>query len=541
MPFSFRRSARFALLLSLAAATPACAADKPDAQAAKKPRVLVTISKETTYITEPLRADGYPDYVAALNQRFREGVTPENNSAVLFWKAVGPSEIRKEDREKYFQMLGIPPLPEKGDYFVTSDAHVNRQKAANEPGGVQPEEEQHNPLWEQQILAMKRPWSKQEFPVWAEWLAANEKPLTLIIEASKRPRRYDPMLGGMVIAVLLPAAQQHRDVARALVARAMLRVHEGKTDEAWEDLMACHRLARLVGQGPTLVDALIAVTLDGVACQGDQALLHYAQLTAARVTKMRDDLNKLLPMPRMADKIDVTERFMYLDCVSICARKGLGSLDGLTGIREPKSIVQSLIESAAAATVDWDMSLRMGNSWIDRLADAYRKPTRTQRKEALHKVDEELKQIAKKSQDMTSLGLSILGNQRKAVSEQIGQVFVALLLPTLSACATVENRGNMQFELTKLAFTLAAYRADHGGYPAKLADLVPKYVAEVPKDIFNDAELHYRLEDNGYVLYSVGVNAKDDGAKSYGEGKEGENCDDLVVRTPATVKQEEKR
>ena len=55
------------------------------AHSGKSPGLLVTISKETTYITEPLRADGYPDYVAALNQRFSQGVTPENNAAVLFW------------------------------------------------------------------------------------------------------------------------------------------------------------------------------------------------------------------------------------------------------------------------------------------------------------------------------------------------------------------------------------------------------------------------------------------------------------------------
>ena len=42
-------------------------ADKHAAQSPSKPRVLVTISKETTYITGPLRKDGYVDYVAALN------------------------------------------------------------------------------------------------------------------------------------------------------------------------------------------------------------------------------------------------------------------------------------------------------------------------------------------------------------------------------------------------------------------------------------------------------------------------------------------
>ena len=54
---------------------------------------------------------------------------------------------------------------------------------------------------------MKRPWSKKEFPILAGWLAANEKPLALLVAASKRPRRYDPLISedGSVIAVLLPA------------------------------------------------------------------------------------------------------------------------------------------------------------------------------------------------------------------------------------------------------------------------------------------------------------------------------------------------
>ena len=91
-------------------------------------RVAVTISKETTYIIEPLREDGYPDYVAALNNRMSEGVTPENNASVLLWQAIGPGEINANDREKYFQMLGIPPLPENGDYYITPDKYLARRK-----------------------------------------------------------------------------------------------------------------------------------------------------------------------------------------------------------------------------------------------------------------------------------------------------------------------------------------------------------------------------------------------------------------------------
>ena len=88
----------------------------------------------------------------------------------------------------------------------------------------------------------------------------------------------------------------------------------------------------------------------------------------------------------------------------------------------------------------------------------------------------------------------------------------------------------MRAELAPLAFSLAAYRADHSSYPAKLRDLVPKYAAEIPTDVFTGSDLHYKPSGDGYLLYSVGPNAKDDGGKETGNDKEGKGWDDIVVR-----------
>ena len=41
--------------------------------------------------------------------------------------------------------------------------------------------------------------------------------------------------------------------------------------------------------------------------------------------------------------------------------------------------------------------------------------------------------------------------------------------------------------------------------------------------------LIYKPEANGYLLYSVGANGKDDGGRSFGDDPPG---DDLVVRMP---------
>ena len=52
------------------------------------------------------------------------------------------------------------------------------------------------------------------------------------------------------------------------------------------------------------------------------------------------------------------------------------------------------MDLAIMAAVDWDQVLRMGDSWYDRLADDFRKPTRAERQTALVKIDDDLRKLA---------------------------------------------------------------------------------------------------------------------------------------------------
>ena len=85
--------------------------------------------------------------------------------------------------------------------------------------------------------------------------------------------------------------------------------------------------------------------------------------------------------------------------------------------------------------------------------------------------------------------------------------------------------------MTRVAFALAAYRAENGSYPATLADLAPKYLTEIPLDIFSDGDFQYEATDDGYRLWSVGPNGVDDG----GDGPDVEDYegdgDDLLIAT----------
>jgi type II secretory pathway pseudopilin PulG len=426
----------------------------------------------------------------------------------LLLRAFGPANIPEVIRVRFFQLLGIEPLPEEGSYIVRSSDF-----------GQELEDEQK--FYEELNEAMKRPWSGEEFPDMARWVELNEKPLRLVVEATRRPRYYTPLLAsgaadepGMLIAVLLPILQESRAAARLLAARANLRLHEGKIEEAWQDLLACHRLARLNGQDPTLIGALVCIAIDGIASSGDAALIEHGDLTADQARRMLAELQAIDALPSMADKIDVGERFMYLDSVCTLAQGRTGILE-LSGVDETDSTLVRVIKSAAGLLTDWDLILREGNSWYDRMVDALERPAHVERAEGMEAINKELKAISRDFNDPKKVLGSFFQSKtpRRLFSEKISDVLAALMLPALDAARRAQDRAMTVSRLTQIGFAMAAYRADHDRYPDKLEDLEPDYMRDIPKDLFNDKSFRYQREGDGFLVHSVGPNMEDNGGK----------------------------
>lgn len=190
------RTLRNALLFSLFVLGVFVVTDKVRCSQPKTSTCNLIISKDTTYITEPLDSCGCPDYTAALYQRLSEGVTPDNNAVALFLLACKPSEVfqglSEEGRKRYLKMLGIKSLPEKAAYLIEFDDYVKSRPDGKTLMDIPVGSD--NSLWNQFSEADERPWSKQEYPFIANWLAAVEKPLALVVEASKRPRYFNPFV-----------------------------------------------------------------------------------------------------------------------------------------------------------------------------------------------------------------------------------------------------------------------------------------------------------------------------------------------------------
>lgn len=546
------------------AALPALA-EQPATQPARTPKVNITISRVTTYLLGPVNPDGTINYVAALNAEMSKGVTPENNAAVLLLRALGPGLLPKDVRAETLKILKLQSLPDKGDYFVhlynyaerhpdklpgpqltaAEQAELKKLEAEfwrrlRQPGKLPPPEAQKR-LDELRTKAPGRRayqrWSKlldsprppKDYPFVAAWLAANKKPLALIVAATKRPRLYVPLLSRSqppwMLDVMLPNLSSVRVVARALAARAMLRLGAGDVAGARADLLAVHRLAGLICQGAALVERLGGIAVEALASSAETTLVASGKLTAAQAKAQVADLRALPELPDIVDAIDKAERFASLDCVMMMARGA--KIDEIVGEGE-KGRWDAIRASIQRWGVDWDVPLTAFNSWYTRTVAANRRPTFAQRQEATAAIAKELNELMTKSADrrpLASLALQIAARGRAAASQEVADSLVSSLMPTLSGAKVYQDRAVMKRRLAVVAMALAAYRAEKGEYPAGLAALRPECLKKIPGDLFTEKPLRYSRVGKGFLLYSVGENMADDGAKDRAGGG-----DDVVVR-----------
>ena len=509
-------------------------------QAAAGGRHAITVSYETTRITAPLHPEGGVDYLAALNQQASEGVTPENNAVVELLHAFGPAKIPSELRPTFFQMLGMQPLPDEGAYFVSFEDYC-RQTLAEDVVTRDSNGDGWTDLDETIFRAEIAPWTADAWPQVAAWLDANQLALERIVAASQRTRYYCPLMCKSAKSALMdvdtPIMYFERPAARALATRAMLRLGSGDVEAAWQDDLACHRLSRLVGQGQMLLDALRSFGLEGIAVFIDRAVLMQTGLSTERLQRMVDDLAQLAPVPNCADQLDRADRFGFLGEIQRMAAEGPGSVEKTEDRnRVDTAADSSSLDQYSAVIFDYNAVMRSQNAWIDRTVAALRQPTWSARRTAIHSMETEIDTSMKGPRSVFSTAFSFLSSPRRTISEGMGQMMVSLSMTGVRGVAEAEMRANVKRDLINVGFRLAQYRADRGEYPNQLADLVPQYIAAIPIDPFADRPFVYRRQPVGFMLYSVGLNGKDDVGTGYRDYESDRDVDagedDIVVRVP---------
>ncbi|MSR54199.1 MAG: hypothetical protein EXS09_13035 [Gemmataceae bacterium] len=498
-----------------------------------------TVSAETTYVTDTLDENGFVDYPKALNDRLSQGITPENNAKVLIMLALGPKPEGAEMPPGYFRRLGIDRPTDDGPYLVGSEkffkALPKKELPDDDAGPFDPPADLKKRWEDEQDRARSWPWKPANHPEIAEWLKTNEKPLAIIAEACKRSKYYNPLLSRnpepqsmQIVGSLLPSVQKCRAVANMLATRSMLHLGNGDFEGAWQDLMVCQKLGRLLAQGGTMIEDLVGIAIVTIAAHKQVVFLSHAKVPAKQILVWREELRMLPSMPGVADKLDLTERFMMLDCLMTIIYRGpnaMGHLEGSSSKLPPRD---TTLNRMLRRSVDYNPTFRLANAMYDRCVAACRLPSRAERKRELDTIEREVKSTKR---EVTAFSLlEKLASSEISRGEYMGKVYISILLPAFMKIQDAADRTEQTEQNLQVAFALAAYQADNGRYPATLNQLAPKYLAKIPGDLFSGQPLIYRLTDDGYLLYSVGINENDEEGRWTDDQPRG---DDLRVRMPA--------
>lgn len=501
-----------------------------NAPAAKSPT-----NEQVTDFSGPLDKEGYVDYQVCLNDRLGKGITPDTNANALLWKVFGPTPEKDRMPAEYFARLGIEEPPAKGEYFIPLHRYLSDHFK------LDPEE--LNGILKQLTPCGKRPWAAKEHPQLAGWLAANEQPLALAIEATRRPHYFNPLIKqrgtyfpfvkerpgeppASITSARRPNIQGSRWIMWALTARAMLRLEGGEFDKSWEDLLACQRLGRLVARGGMVVDLMAGMAFESAASEAAVAFL--ALSNPADALARLKDLQALPPIQRTYERADLGERIFFLEGLQLF-RRDKASAESYLEVLSPKEPGEA--EYKGLALIDWRLTGDICNRWFDKMAAALRPTARADRKRELAKLDAELKALGAGDEARIFKLLAETEPPGKLAGEAICLHFIKVALVSgLALDQDRIDRAEQMHQNLRVAFALAAYRHDLGHYPKKLDELAPKYLASVPNDMFADRPLVYRPADDGYLLYSVGVNSKDENGRIIYEDDNW--SDDLSVWMP---------
>lgn len=519
-------------------------------------RIKITNSKETTFLTRPLGPDGYIDYIKALNQISSQGVTTKNNAAIPLLFAFGKDILWEELDEEYLQRIGVKTFPKLEQHFIHLPFR-NKQKD----------------LRDKLSKAIRTTWSRNQYPRLAKWLIENDEPLRFITKASQQSKFYSPLLTTAIeteiskvdvglVAVMEPFVVLQRDAIHALLARAMLRLSENKSNDCWNDLLSAHRLARLIGQHPTLIGAMWSLGSETDVCEAERRFFLEGKLTPKQLHKIQMDLASLPPLLDLSDKFNRAKRWQYLDAVRHIAQRGLPMLkiiNDLTSnfhIRDQESKIHLVsyaekpklyVNEFLGHLVDWNYVLRAGNRWYDKIVHVIRLPAGPERTKALELLNDEYLKIrvdtipnreaAQLAWWLDYSGMFIAGiiksplllqiysgrpHSRWYMTIQMNRMCIGLLLPAFEQATQVVDRTITHLRLNQITLELLKYHHQHGQYPAKLSLLPDISLEKEIKDLYSGKPYEYTGKGQKFTIISVGMN---------GERDMKENSDDIVVRS----------
>jgi hypothetical protein len=392
------------------------------------------ISKETTYITEPLTSDGKRvDYFAASeHELYPPDMKTDDNGYRLIVRAFGDARDVSEQTQtrQTYEKLGLDPTIQPTLTYVDPSDFL---RAYCRTKGM-PDEK----AWEFEAKLYK-PWTLDSCPMMELWLQQNSQVLDVVATGVRKPTYCIPLVRPNEDATLtnvlaLGEMKRTRSFARMAATRASYRIGIGDAAGAIDDIITCERLGRQMETQATLVSRLVGIAVEGIAASLSVAT-DKSLPSKEQIERFRNELDLLPPRPNMERSV-LFERFVTLDFLQGIAdqRESLAALLSAwdyTGKRSTRI--------AAYVSVDWSIVMSHVNAQYDGWEH----------------------DRAVQPSTLLSPSSLFIGSR----SRRVADLAVGFCMPTFQAASEAIHRSNCIDHLRRIALAMLMYEREHGTLP----------------------------------------------------------------------------
>lgn len=305
------------------------------------------------------------------------------------------------------------------------------------------------------------------------------------------------------IGILLPSLGEFRKFSHLLILDCMLAREQSDGPRIAKNIRTILGMAEHTRELPFLISDLVAIALATRACEEIHEVLHHTPdllsqqeliALAHSLSAFPRDKDEIVRYASEASIFDDTLQRVYTDDGRGNGRvtaKGMRFMHEI--ISGPDAHTQRGLADpiATAMLADRASMKREYDALMAAAIAAARRPLWTWSGDPGEHID------ARTS--------DFLWRQRYAI--------IADLIAAVGKAASAAHRYTQTRDATLVAIAVTLSKRRTGAYPASLESLVPDLLPAIPPDVFDGEPIRYTLIDGLPVIYSVGVDRKDDGGR----------------------------
>jgi len=349
----------------------------------------------------------------------------------------------------------VMPSPNGYDYFVRAGAaFVSDDKGVDEVTDIE------------FVKGKKYPLAAKE-----AWLKKNAKAFQLLREGLKYPVLHPAVRS---FSALFPEYAKFRGLSRALEIESHARGERGDWNGAVQSALVDYHFGNQVASGGPLIAGLVSVAIRAMSLRELGNLVPHTDTTTAKMAAF--SMEKIYDQRYPSYKNWQEEKWLKIAAT-------LELMKNPSQLLHNSSWRMGIIRAFDISIFDYPQVLIISKRKL-------------------------LYNMAK------SMDAKIENAQRPYLKQQplttSGYPLADAMLPDDKRARWNWARSDTQSVEIMTMYALRAYKMEKGHYPANLKELVPEYLKKVPIDPFDGiAPLHYQLQGNKYLLWSIGPDGVD--------------------------------